>query len=228
MAKLKGSAFISLLALLPSFAVGDLSGYVYADNYFELFYNGQFVVNDPVSFIPHNAVFFNLTETEEPACRTFAILAKDYADEQTGLEYNNTCVGDGGLRLVLSDGTVSGSFWKRFTFFYGPINLEECLPGVDLNDGMRNCDNENGMNLEAPCVCQSSTIPEGWYLPGFDDSEWEQVTLYTDEEVGWGRAPDPDSGLLNPRDVDWQDSVFMWASDLDLHNRVLFRYSTCD
>ena len=24
--------------------VGDLSGYVYADNYFELFYNGQFVV----------------------------------------------------------------------------------------------------------------------------------------------------------------------------------------
>ena len=29
-------------------------------------------------------------------------------------------------------------------------------------------------------------------------------------QVGWGRAPDPDSGLLNPRDVDWQDSVFMW------------------
>ena len=28
-------------------------------------------------------------------------------------------------------------------------------------------------------------------------------------QVGWGRAPDPDSGLLNPRDVDWQDSVFM-------------------
>ena len=30
-----------------------------------------------------------------------------------------------------------------------------------------------------------------------------------EHQVGWGRAPDPDSGLLNPRDVDWQDSVFM-------------------
>ena len=26
-------------------------------------------------------------------------------------------------------GTVSGGDWKRFTFFYGPTNLETCLPG---------------------------------------------------------------------------------------------------
>ena len=60
------------------------SGYIYADNYFELFYNGEFLVvrhldleildnfaaqNDPVDFIPHNAVFFNITEEEEPECR---------------------------------------------------------------------------------------------------------------------------------------------------------------
>jgi len=218
-----------LLALLtlPCGAGGDLSGYVYADNYFELFYNGQLIANDPVSFIPHNAVFFNISEPEEPSCRTFAVLAKDFADETTGLEYNNTCVGDGGLRLVLSDGTVSGKGWKKFTFFFGPTNLETCLPGVDINDGERNCNSENGMNLDNPCTCESFPIPEGWYLPVFDDSAWEAVTLYTDEEVGWGRAPGPDSGLLNPRDVDWQDSVFMWASDLDLHNRVLFRFSTC-
>ena len=27
-------------------------------------------------------------------------------------------------------GTVSGGDWKRFTFFYGPTNLETCLPGL--------------------------------------------------------------------------------------------------
>jgi len=93
-----------LLAILPTALGSTFSGYIYADNYFELFYNGEFLVNDPVDFIPHNAVFFNITEEEEPECRTFGVLAKDFADDQTGLEYNNTCVGDGGLRLVLSDG----------------------------------------------------------------------------------------------------------------------------
>ena len=114
-------------------------------------------------------------------------------------------------------GTVSGGDWKRFTFFYGPTNLETCLPGfselywvqmyiqqtwklacqvkffnitlwyltfktpayhlctfafsqpnwrvscltgVDINDGERNCDNENGMNLDNPCTCESFPIPE--------------------------------------------------------------------
>merc|ERR1711971_868657 len=164
MMKLRPELLIALLAL-PCCKGVDLNGYVYADNYFELLYNGQLIANDPVSFIPHNAVFFNITEAEEPSCRTFAVLAKDFADETTGLEYNNTCVGDGGLRLVLSDGTVSGGEWKRFTFFYGPMNLESCLPGVDINDGQRNCDSENGMNLDDPCICETyANLRAGIYL----------------------------------------------------------------
>ena len=39
----------------------------------------------------------------------------------------------------------------------------------------------------------------------------EKHHIHDHHQVGWGRAPDPDSGLLNPRDVDWQDSVFMWV-----------------
>ena len=76
--------------------------------------------------------------------RTFAIFAKDYADDVTGLEYDNTCVGDGGLKAVFSNGVVTNSDWKFFTIFYGPNNLAECLPGVDLDDGIRNCSEEGG------------------------------------------------------------------------------------
>ena len=54
-----------------------------------------------------------------------------------------------------------------------------------------------------------------------------QVTDWSEEEVGWGRAPDEGSGLLDPRQVDWTDSVFIWGPDLYLHNRILFRYSSC-
>ena len=125
MARLKGSAFISLLALLPSLA--GVPTYVSLDLFIDhiallssfgglniflicilyviqletwvdmfmlittlssstmdslLWWEWQLIIdnigmkrivekfqNDPVSFIPHNAVFFNLTETEELACR---------------------------------------------------------------------------------------------------------------------------------------------------------------
>ena len=85
----------------------------------------------------------------------------------TGLIYDNTCVGVGGLRAVFSDGKFSHSFhtdvqqwiistpgvvtnsdWKFFTIFYGPDNLAECLPGVDLEDGIRNCSEEGPYKLE--------------------------------------------------------------------------------
>ena len=50
-------------------------------------------------------MYFNISDEElEASCRTYAIFAKDYADDDTGLEYDNTCVGDGGLRVVFSDG----------------------------------------------------------------------------------------------------------------------------
>ena len=41
-----------------------------------------------VDFIPHNAVFFNVSDPDlDTECREFAIYAKDFADNQTGLEY---------------------------------------------------------------------------------------------------------------------------------------------
>ena len=44
-------------------------------------------------------------------------------------------------------GTVTSSDWKFFTTFYGPDNLGDCLPGVDIADGDRNCDEQGERGL---------------------------------------------------------------------------------
>ena len=39
-------------------------------------------------------------------CRTYAIYAADSANDLTGLEYDNTCIGDGGIKIIISDGII--------------------------------------------------------------------------------------------------------------------------
>ena len=50
--------------------------------------------------------------------------------------------------IISTPGVVTNSHWKYFTIFYGPDNLAECLPGVDLEDGIRNCSEEGPYKLE--------------------------------------------------------------------------------
>ena len=57
----------------------------------------------------------------------FAIEARDWADEVTGLEYDNRCVGDGGLRMMFSNGVVSNSSWVCTGVHYGPENWKTCF-----------------------------------------------------------------------------------------------------
>ena len=83
------------------------------------------------------------------------------------------------------------------------------------------------MSQTTPCQCLTEETPEGWYNQDFDDSYWGGAKEYTDQRVGWGVSPVPGDGLIDPRDVNWGASSFIWGPDLDLHNRVLFRYSTC-
>ncbi|MEM1443353.1 MAG: hypothetical protein AAGF67_13485, partial [Verrucomicrobiota bacterium] len=73
-----------------------LKANVYADNWFQLYINGNLVVVDSISFIPHNVISVDILP-QYPM--TIAVMAKDNADPDTGLEYNNTNLGDGGFIL---------------------------------------------------------------------------------------------------------------------------------
>lgn len=131
---------------------------IYADNWFQLYINGNLVAVDSISFIPHNVVAVEILP-EYPM--TIAVMAKDNADPETGLEYNNTNLGDGGFILKFSDGTVTNSTWKAKSFFHGPINGDRTNPRT-----------------------RHEAVPSDWFEVDFDDSAWEAATEHPEEAVG--------------------------------------------
>ncbi len=73
---------------------------VYADNTFELYINGQLAAVDSIQFIPHNVISVDILPAYP---MTIAVLAKDNADPDTGMEYANTNIGDAGFILKFGD-----------------------------------------------------------------------------------------------------------------------------
>jgi hypothetical protein len=69
-------------------------------------------------------------------------------------------------------------------------------------------------DIRAPRV-QDWPLPVEWYSPDFDDSSWPHATEYSEERV---RAGGNYSGS------DFTGAKFIWSSDPDLGNTVLFRY----
>lgn len=129
----------------------------YADNWCLIYINGRLVAADSIEFLPHNVVSVNILPAYP---MTIAVMAKDNADPQTGLEYG-TQIGDAGFILKLADGTVTNASWKAKSFFTGPLNRNIANPQV----------------LRTP-------IPANWFAPDFDDSLWPHATEYSNTRVG--------------------------------------------
>ena len=68
-------------------------------------------------------------------------------------------------------------------------------------------------DVNRPTV-ERTPLPAGWHLPGFDDSGWERATEYTSERVR------PDGDYVAEA---FTGAKFIWTSDLDLDNTVVFR-----
>ena len=148
--------------------IGDtVRANIYADNWFKLYLNGNLVAVDSISFIPHNVVTVDILP-EYPM--TIAVMAKDNGDPETGLEYNNTNIGDGGFILKFGDGTVTDASWKAKNFFRGPLNGK--IEGA---------------------TTKHEPIPEDWFEVNFDDSSWGAAVEFTEEEVC------PEGALLRKR-----------------------------
>lgn len=216
-------------------APGTVTATIYADNYFELYVNGEQVAVDPLDFTPHQAVqvTFDVPEGTTPV---YAIVASDFATD-SGYEYTSTNspqLGDGGLIAVFSDGQVTGADWKCYTVLYGPTEASEAA----------GC---SGTNLDA-CEVTDAGVPDGWANADFDDSGWQQAREYSAQAVGWGRNPDYRNGecctitnpltredaspsclamdaqeCLSPEEQSWGDAEFIWGSDLERVNKVLCR-----
>ena len=160
---------------------------IYADNWFVMYVNGKQVAIDSIDFLPHNVVAIDLLP-EYPM--TIAVLAKDNADPTTGCEYENQ-IGDGGFILNFGDGTVTNASWKAKCFMHGPVNRDIASPSVKI----------------AP-------LPDKWFHPDFDDSEWSAAVEYPQRRI-------------NPKEPffqhDFSGAKWIWTDDLDLDNTVVFR-----
>jgi hypothetical protein len=130
---------------------------VYADNWFSLYINGELVAVDSIRFMPHNVISVDIFP-EYPMM--IAVMAKDNADAKTGMEYNNTQIGDGGFILKLADGTVTGKHWKAKSVSHGPINGDTNNPRVVHDE-----------------------IPDHWYAVDFDDRSWKAAKEFTEQTV---------------------------------------------
>jgi hypothetical protein len=197
---------------------GDtITGYLFGDNYFELYINGVLVGADPVPYTPFNSCVVRF-KVSKPY--TIAVKLVDW-EENLGLgsENNNGNPyhpGDGGFIAKFSDGTVTDTSWKAQTFYIAPV--QDLSQVAELPDSTRSTAGATTTpTCNANCYGIHYSIPSGWNSASFNDSNWPGATLYTTAQVGVNSA-----AYTNFTSA-WTNASFIWSSNLILDNVVLVR-----
>lgn len=202
---------LTLLAFLPSaLAAETFSADVWADNWFEMRIDGAQVAEDSVPITTERS--FNAESFTFEAERPFVIglVAKDFKENDTGLEYigtNRQQMGDGGLILQIKDAAgelvaVSDENWSCLVIHTAPLD--------------KSCESEaNPVAGVGACGFEASEEPAGWDTAEFDASSWPAADVYSAREVG------PKDGY---DEITWDRSAeFIWGPDLEQSNTVLCR-----
>ena len=197
-----------------------ITGYIFADNYFELFINGKLVGVDAVPFTPFNS---NIVKFKVKKPYDIAIKAVDWeensglgSERNRGKKYHP---GDGGLIASFSDGTITNSHWKAQTFYTSPIYDLSCVKEVGNERITKDC-STSGSNEYVETYSLHWDIPLSWesneeYL------SWPKSLQYTEDEIG----VDNKKAYMNFQEqFSGSGASFIWSSNVVLDNLVLFRY----
>lgn len=181
---------------------------VWADNWFSLYVNGEKVGEDSVPITTvrsFNAETITFTASYP---LTIALVSKDYAEGDSGLEYIGTDrqqMGDGGFIAQFTDTTTgnvvatTSASWRGLAIFRAPLNAD-CVTSAEP---------------DTACTHEILPEPDGWTSPSFDDSSWVTAQEYTAEEVGAKDGYDT---------VTWApDATLIWSGDLKVDNTILWR-----
>ena len=189
----------------------SFSADVWADNWFAFYLGEQLVLEDSVPITTERSFNKESFTFDADYPLVLNIIAKDFKENDTGLEYigePNQQMGDGGLIAQFTDSdtgeiiAVTNSDWQCTVIHEAPLN--------------KTCENEaNPVAGEAPCEFTSLEEPEGWKSAEFDSSSWSSATVYTAAEV-------------SPRDgydeVAWEAGAeLIWGDDLETNNTLLCR-----
>ena len=197
-----------------------ITGYIFADNYFELFINGKLVGVDAVPFTPFNS---NIVKFKVKKPYDIAIKAVDWeensglgSERNRGKKYHP---GDGGLIASFSDGTITNSDWKAQTFYTSPIYDLSCVKEVGNERITKDC-STSGSNEYVETYSLHWDIPLSWesneeYL------SWPKSLQYSEDEIG----VDNKKAYMNFQEqFSGSGASFIWSSNVVLDNLVLFRY----
>jgi hypothetical protein len=192
-------------------------GYIYADNYFELYVNGKLLGVDAVPFTPFNSSFVKF-KAKRPI--KYAIKLVDW-EENLGLgtEFNAGNAnhpGDGGFVAKFSDGTSTSSAWKAQVYYIAPLESPNCVTEIGTSRTSLSCTN-------TPVTANKSyamhwEVPTDWYSVGYNFSTWQNANVYTEAEVGVKPA-------FSNFATQFSGAQFIWSSNLILDNLVLLRYT---
>lgn len=218
------------LASVDTFDAGGteaFSAYIFADNYFELYVNGQLVAVDPVPFTPFNSNIVKFT-AQRPV--TIAVMGVDW-EENLGLgseagRGSGYYPGDAGIVMRIEDASgdvvsITDETWRAQTFYVSPLQDRSCLVVEDKIRDSSACSTasaDDGSTFSAAFW----DVPEDWMTPTFDDTGWPNAATYSNDTVGVNNKP----GYTNFTDIfdaEDRDASFIWSSNLVLDNLVLLR-----
>lgn len=202
---------LSVLCLTSTaLSAETFSADVWADNWFEMRINGTQVAEDSVPITTERS--FNAESFAFDAERPFVIglVAKDFKENDTGLEYIGTRrqqMGDGGVIVQIKSATgetvaVSNGAWQCLVTHTAPLD--------------KSCEQEaTPVAGDGACGFDAVEAPDGWDQVGFDASDWQQASVYTAREVS------PKDGYDR---IDWvEQAELIWGPDLEQSNTVLCR-----
>lgn len=198
----------------------EVVGYLFADNYFELYVNGKLVGVDPVPFTPFNSSVVRF-KVQRPY--TLAVRLVDW-EEHLGLgtEANMGSpyhAGDGGFIASFSDGTVTNGSWKAQTFYVAPLRDPACV----MEEGSKRISSSCVVGDEADGTERYAAhweLPTGWETASFDDTSWPLATTYTEAAIGVNNKP----AYMNFVNVfSGAGASFVWSTNVILDNDVVVR-----
>lgn len=183
---------------------------VWADNWFEMRIDGEQVAEDSAPITTERS--FNAESFSFDAERPFVIglVAKDFKENDTGLEYVGTRrqqMGDGGVIVQITDAAgelvaVTDAGWKCYVTHTAPLD-KSCEGARDPVAGT------------GACGFEAEDEPTGWDTAAFDATGWPAADVYSAREV------DPKDGY---DEIIWaEEAELIWGADLEQSNAVLCR-----
>ncbi|MCC6532157.1 MAG: hypothetical protein IT531_06385 [Burkholderiales bacterium] len=175
-----------------------ITGFVVADNYYEMYVNGKLVSVDNTPYTPFNS---SIVKFKAKRPYTLAFLLVDWDDKLgQGMEIfpfgpkgDPWYPGDGGLIVKLSDGTVTDSSWKAQSFYIGPLNTpDEVIERGQFHDTThlgRVHPVAKKPGCREKCYAVHYPIPANWQSARFNDSLWPRAYEYTDTDIGVTNLP---------------------------------------